>query len=95
MTAPVLAVIPAPAPNGRVILKLEELLAMAKTGELRAFVCASAIVNSDGRGIGTGVSRAGIADSCKLIVALERAKLRLIGFVEDVDIDLELAGTNF
>lgn len=87
--------LPVNEPNERVIAKLEELLAMAKTGEIRAFVCASAIVNNDGRGIGTGVSRAGRADSCKMIAALERAKLRLLGFVEDIDIDLELSGTNF
>lgn len=90
-----LKLVPVNEPDERVILKLEELLAMAKTGEIRAFVCAYAAVNEDGRGIGTSVARAGRADSCKLIVALERAKLRLIGFVEDIDIDLELGGTNF
>lgn len=90
-----LKAIPINEPDARVILKLEELLTMAKAGEIRAFVCASAIVNADGRGIGTSVARAGRADSCKMVVALERAKLRLIGFVEDIDIDLELAGTNF
>lgn len=94
-STPALAVLPVNQPNKRVILKLEELLAMAKTGEIRAFVCAMALVGNDGRGTATGVSRAGRADLAPLVVALERSKLRLLGFVEDYDIDLELAGTNF
>lgn len=90
----VLAALPSPQPNERVIKSLEELLRRAKSGELRAFVAALTLSeNADGTGSNSsGVARAGNAPTANLVWGLERAKLRLMGFVEDCDIDLELAG---
>jgi hypothetical protein len=89
-----LKVLPPPAPNERVVQELERLLEKAKAGELRAFVAALSLAETkDGRGGEcSGVSRAGRARVAGLVWGLERAKLRLMGFVEDVDIDLDLGG---
>ncbi len=89
-----LRLLPPPAPNERVVKELERLLEKAKLGELQAFVAALLLAETkDGRGGGcSGVARAGRGRIATLVWGLERAKLRLMGFVEDVDIDLDLGG---
>lgn len=88
-----LRALPPPAPNERVIQRLENALELARKGQLRGFILAGS-VDDPGVPGSTVVMRAGTAPIAPLVVALERAKLRLIGFVEDIDIDLELAGTD-
>jgi hypothetical protein len=88
----VLAVLPKPAPDERVIRSLEHMLDKARSGELRAFVAAAIVDDFDGSGPATTGWRAGRAPIAPFVLALERCKLRLIGFVEDIDLDLELGG---
>lgn len=80
-------------PNAKLIKRLEELLEQlleqAQSGEVQAIV--AAVVH---RRNATTVWRAGRAHIATLVWALDRAKLRLMGFVEDIDIDLELGGTD-
>jgi hypothetical protein len=82
---------PSPAPNADVVEQLEELLRRAKFGQLRAFVLAG--VHDDPGVPGCSVViRAGKQDLGVQVVALERAKLRLLGFVEDIDLGWETSG---
>lgn len=86
-----LSIVRPPQPNQRVVRRLEELLTWARDGRLRAFVLAG-VVDEPGEPNSTIVVRAGIVPIAPIVVALERAKLRTIGFVEDHDIDLDLGG---
>ncbi len=76
-------------PNERVIKRLEELFEQARKGDAQAF-CA-AVVHRRGA---CSVWRAGRTYVAPVVWALERAKLRLMGFVEDCDIELDLSGTD-
>lgn len=72
-------------PDLDVVKTVEELLEMAKSGELRALACA-VVLDCPGSPDSTALFRAGVAAMAPMVLALERAKLRLIGFVEDIDI---------
>lgn len=75
----------APEPNAEVVARLEECLERAKSGQLRGFVLAG-VHDDPGQPGGSIVVRAGKRDLGIQVVALERAKLRLLGFVEDIDL---------
>lgn len=74
-------------PSENLVKALEKMLEDAKSGQLQAF--AGALIY---RGGGVTGWRAGRARIGSVLFGLERAKLRLMGFVEDVDIELDLGG---
>ncbi len=80
-----------PAPRADVISKLEEALELAKSGELQGFILAG-VLHEPADPACTLVMRAGSGPIAPSVVALERAKLRLMGFIEDVDIGRQQAG---
>lgn len=75
-------------PDPRVVAELEDILEQAKRGNVRGFALA-AHWQGPGEPYSTLVRKAGTVNTGALVVALERIKLRLIGFVEDIDVDLE------
>lgn len=83
--------LPRPGADEQVVRVLEGILERAKTGELRAFYCAM-VLDGDRLGSATGGATAGSGYTYtpQLIMAMERAKLRMLGFVEDVDIGISL-----
>ncbi len=77
-----------PKPDEAVIRELKDLLVQAESGHLRGFAFAGNF-RAAGDPECTLVRKAGTVNVGALVVALERIKLRLIGFVEDIDLDLE------
>ena len=72
--------------------ELEQLLEKAKSGELRAFGCAM-VLNGTYQGSATGFTSAGQGPhTATLVMAMERGKIRMMGFVEDIDIGMSLGG---
>lgn len=88
--------LPAPGADPAVVREVEQILARAKSGELRAFCCAM-VLDGSSFGSASGVAMVATAGrgqhtTASLVLAMERAKLRMLGFVEDVDIGLSLGG---
>lgn len=77
-----------PQPVDAVVRELEDLLAQAKSGRLRGFVFAGHY-DAHLTPNCTLVRRAGERNVGVLVAAIERVKLRLLGFVEDIDLGLE------
>jgi hypothetical protein len=84
--------LPHPAPDEAVIVRIEKMLAEAKDGSLRAFVAATVHHTPGFKEGGVAHFSAGKTSVGHLVWALERAKLKLMGFVEDIDIGLDSTG---
>lgn len=80
-----LKVVPAPEPDPEVVERCEQLLAMAKRGELTFFVLAGSLdLPGDPKNV-LYVKAGPIRDLSVAVHALERAKLQLMGYVDQSD----------
>ena len=69
-----------PEPDAELVDRLEDILALARSGDLRSFWCVGGLVGGD-----TMTSTGPSDDIWRDIGAIEALKFRMIGAVTDVD----------
>jgi hypothetical protein len=75
----------APKPDEDVIRLAEQLLADARSGRCRG-VIAAAVYEEPGDPFCTATLRAGTCEVAPMVVSLERAKLRILGVLDESDL---------